>query len=228
MHHAHATTPHATIACIANKTYSTTQLTACHEGTITQEESTWRGDMTQERMEGQQVHKMGQAYAPRPCHNPSRNHRMHCQQNLQHNPTHGLSRRNHNTGGKHVAGRHYPREKGWSASAQDGADLFTTTIATTLTQPTHAPPTKPLALSYSLAARKEARHGREACCGRSNPREIGRSASAQDGAGQCTTPMPQPLTQPSHALPTKPIAQPNSQAATKEASHGRETRGWET
>ena len=32
-------------------------------------------------------------------------------------------------------------------------------------------------------------------------REKGRSASAQDGAGVCTTPMPQLLTQPSHALP---------------------------
>ena len=41
--------------------------------------------------------------------------------------------------------------------------------------------------------------------GRHNPREKGMSASAQDGAGMCTTPMPQPLTQPSHALPEKAI-----------------------
>ena len=28
------------------------------------------------------------------------------------NQTHSLRRRKHDTGGKHVAGRHYPREKG--------------------------------------------------------------------------------------------------------------------
>ena len=71
----------------------------------------WRGDITQERKEGQ-VHKMGQVSAPDPCHNLSRNPHMHCRQNLLHNQTHCLSRSNHNTGGKHVAGRHYPREKG--------------------------------------------------------------------------------------------------------------------
>ena len=159
--------PHATLACIANKTYCTAVLTCCDEGSMTRDENTWMGEITQERKECQQVHKMGQVYAPHPCHNISRNPRMHCQQNLMHNQSHGLSRRMHDTGGKHVAGRHIPIEKG-------------------------------------------------------------RSASAQDGAGQCTTPMPQPLTQPSHALPTKPIAQPCSHAATKEACHGRKTRGWET
>ena len=114
------------------------------------------------------------------------------------------------------------REKGRSASAQDGAGLCTTPMPQPLTQPSHALPTKPIAQPYSHAARKEACLGREACCGRHNPREKGRSASAQDGAGLCTTPMPQRLTQPSHASPTKPIAQPYSRAATKEPCHGRE------
>ena len=55
-----------------------TKLTGCNQGTITQEGNTSRGDITQKRMEGQQVHKMGQVYAPHPCHNPSHNPRMHC------------------------------------------------------------------------------------------------------------------------------------------------------
>ena len=90
VHHTHATTPHATLTCIAHKTFCTTVLTACHEGTITWEECTWRGDITQERKEGQQVHNVGQVFAPHPCHNPSRNPRMHCQQNLLHKQTHSL------------------------------------------------------------------------------------------------------------------------------------------
>ena len=59
--------------------------------------------------------------------------------------------------------------------------------------------------------------GQQSMVGKHNPREKGRSASAQDGAGLCTTPMPQPLTQPSHAPPTKPLAQPDSLSVTKEA-----------
>ena len=55
-----------------------TKLTGCDEGTITREGNTWRGDITQERKECQQVHKMGQVCAPHQCHNPSHNRRMHC------------------------------------------------------------------------------------------------------------------------------------------------------
>ena len=65
-----------------------TQLTSCDEGTITREGNTWRGYMNQERIESQQVHKMGQVCAPHPCHNPSRNQRMHHRKNLLHNRTH--------------------------------------------------------------------------------------------------------------------------------------------
>ena len=56
-----------------------TKLTPCAEGTITWEGNTWRGDITQERKEGQQVHKMGQVCAPHPDHSPSHNPRVHCQ-----------------------------------------------------------------------------------------------------------------------------------------------------
>ena len=45
-------------------------------------------------------------------------------------------------GGKHVAGRHTPREKRMSAGAQDGAGLCTTPMPHVLTQPLHAWPTK--------------------------------------------------------------------------------------
>ena len=80
--------------------------------TIPREGNTWRGDKTHDRKEGQQVHTMGQVCAPHPRHNPSCNPRMHCRQNLLHNRTHFLRRWKHNTGGKHVANRHEPREKG--------------------------------------------------------------------------------------------------------------------
>ena len=62
------------------------------------------GDITQERKEGQQVHKMGQVCAEHPCHNPSRNPRMHCRQNLLHNRTYLLRQRKQGTGGKRVIG----------------------------------------------------------------------------------------------------------------------------
>ena len=76
------------------------------------------GDITQERKEGQQVHKMGQVCAPHPCHNASRNPRMRHRQNLLHNRTHILRRRKHATGGKRVVGDiTQEREKGRSASA---------------------------------------------------------------------------------------------------------------
>ena len=58
-----------------------TKLTGCDEGTITREGNTWRGDITHERKEGQQVLKMGQVCAPHPCHNPSHIPRMHCRKN---------------------------------------------------------------------------------------------------------------------------------------------------
>ena len=67
-----------------------TKLTCCDEGTITREGNTWRGDITHERKECQQVHKMGQVCAPHPCHNSSHNPRMHCRQNLLHIRTHLL------------------------------------------------------------------------------------------------------------------------------------------
>ena len=67
-----------------------TKLTRCDEGTITRDGNTWRGDITQERKECQQMHKMGQVCAPHPCHSPSRNPRTHCRQNLLHNRTHHL------------------------------------------------------------------------------------------------------------------------------------------
>ena len=72
------------------KTSCTTVLTSCDEGTITRDGSTWWGDITQDRIESQQVHKMGQVCAPHPCHNPSRNPRMHCQHNVLDNRTHWL------------------------------------------------------------------------------------------------------------------------------------------
>ena len=136
------------------------------------------------------MHKMGQVSAPHPCHNPSRNHRMHCQQNLLHNRTHKLRRRKQAMGGKHVDGRHNPREKGRSASAQDGAGLCRTPMPQPLTQPSHALPTKPIAQPYLLAATEEARHRREACYRRRNPEEKRRLAMGGWGGFLCTTHMP--------------------------------------
>ena len=225
------------------------------------------------------MHKMGQVYAPHPCHNLSRNHRMHCRQNLLHNRTHFLGRRKHDTGGKHVVGRHYPREEGRSASAKDGAGLCTTPMPQPSTQPSHATQTKPLAQPNSLAVTKEARHGRETRGGETLPKRErkvskctrwGRSVHHTHATTppatlaciadktSCTTvltscdegtitregstwrghisqerkksqqvhkmvqayaprPCHNPLTQPSHAPPTKALATPISLAAAKEA-----------
>ena len=118
----------------------TTKLTGCDEGTITREGKTSRGDITHERKEGQQVHKMGQVCAPHPCHNPSRKPRMHCRNTPFAQPNSLPATKKHNIGGKHVAGRHNPREKGWSASAQDGAGMCTTPMPQLLTQPSRALP----------------------------------------------------------------------------------------
>ena len=124
---------------------------------------------------------------------------------LSHNRTHFLGRMKHNTEEKNVVGTHDPRKKGRSASAQDGAGQCTTPMPQLLPQPSHASPIKTLATVISHAATKQARHGREACCGRINPEENGRLAMEQDGSVLCTTPMPQLLTQPLNACPTKVV-----------------------
>ena len=62
------------------------------------------GDKTQERKEGQQVHKMGRFCAPHPCLNPSRNPRMRHQQKPLPQPTHQLRQRKHDMGGRRVVG----------------------------------------------------------------------------------------------------------------------------
>ena len=130
------------------------------------------------------------------------------------NQTHGLRGRNHNTGGKHVAGRHNPREKGRSASAQDGAGMCTTPMPQPLTciaKKSH------LHNRTHLLRRAKYDTGWKHAAGRHDPGRIGMSANAQDWAVQCTTPMPQTLTQPSHAPPTKALATTSSPPAAKEA-----------
>ena len=104
------------------------------------------------------------------------------------NRTHRLRRKNHNTGGKPVAGRHNPREKGMSASAHNGAVLCTTPRPHLLTQPLHAWPTKVVHNRTHQLRQKMHDTGGKHVAGRHLPREKGRSASAQDGAGMCTTP----------------------------------------
>ena len=74
-HHTLTQTSHA----LPENAICPTKLTRCDEGTITQEGKTSRGDITQERKEGQHVHKMGQVCAPHPCLISSRNPCMHCQ-----------------------------------------------------------------------------------------------------------------------------------------------------
>ena len=80
MHHVCNIIPSRPSHALSKNAICTTKLTPCDEGTITREGNTWRRDITQERKEGQQGHKMGQVYAPHPCHNPSCNPCMHCRQ----------------------------------------------------------------------------------------------------------------------------------------------------
>ena len=228
MHHTHATTPHATLACIAIKTYCTTVLTCCDEGTITREGSTWRGHTTQERKEGQQVHKMGQVYAPHPCRNPSCNPRMHCRQTYCATVLTACD--------EGTITRERNRWRGDMTQERKEGQQVHKMGQVCAPHPCHNPSCNPHMhcpqnllhnRTHGLSRRNHNMGGMHVA-GRHNPREKGRSASAQCGAGLCTTPMPQPLTQPSHALPTKPIAQTNSQPVMKETKHGRQTRGGET
>ena len=142
------------------------------------------------------------------------------------NQTHKLPRRNHNTGGKHVAGRHNPREKGRSASARDGAGMCTTPMPHLLTQPSHALP-KNAICPTKLTSCDE---GRMTRCGNTwrgdmTHKRNGRSASAQDGAGLCTTPMPHFLTQPLLALPKHAIC-PTKLTCCDEGSMTQEGNTW--
>ena len=153
VHHTHASAPHATLACIANK------------------------------------NPIAQPYSL-----PGTNEA-------------------YNTGEKNVVGTHDPREKGRSASAQDGAVMCTTPMPKPLTQPSHALPTKPIAQPYLLAAMKEARHVREACCGRHNPEEKGRLAMGGHSYVPCIYAIRPSRNTRMHCRRT-PSVQPYSLAAT--------------
>ena len=86
-----------------------------------------------------------------------------------------------------MAGRHPKRERKVSKCTRWVSSVHHTHASHLPTQPSHALPTKPIAQPYLLAATKEARHGREACCGRHNPEEKGRLAMG--GAFLCTMPV---------------------------------------
>ena len=182
---------------------------------MTREGNTWRGDISQERKEGQQVHKMGQVCAPHPMPQPLTQPSHAPPTKVMRNRAHWLRRRKHDTGEWNVAGTHDAGEDTMSAGAQDGSVLCTTPMPHLLTQPSHALPTKPIAQQYLLAGTKEARHGREACCGRHNPEEKGRLVM---GGG---IPMHHayaiiPSRNPRMHCRRTPFVQPYSQAATKE------------
>ena len=105
-----------------------------------------------------------------------------------------------------MTGRHNPREKGRSASAQEGARYAHHTNATTPhTTLACIAEKRNLPTQTHFLRRRNHNTGGKHVAGRHNPREKGMSASAQDGAGMCTTAMPQLLTQPSRALPNNAI-----------------------
>ena len=134
------------------------------------------------------------------------------------NRTHRLRRKNHNTGGKPVAGRHNPREKGMSASAHNGAVLCTTPRPHLLTQPLHAWPTKVVHNRTHQLRQKMHDTGGKQVAGGDISQERKESQQVHKMGQVCAPhPMPQPLTQPSHAPPTKPLAQPYSLPETNEA-----------
>ena len=110
VHHTHATTPHANLACIANKTYCTTKLTRCDEGSMTREANTWRGFIPREKGRSASAQDAAGMYTT-PMSQPLMQPSHALPTNLLRNRTHWLRRRNHNAGGKYVAGRHNPSEK---------------------------------------------------------------------------------------------------------------------
>ena len=126
------------------------------------------------------MHKMGQVCAPHPCHSSSRNPRMHCRKTPIAQPYSLPATKEACHGREACCGRHYPRERERKVSKCTRWDRSVHhTHAIALTQPSHALPTKPIA-QYSHPVTKEACHGREACCGRHNPRERERKV------GKCT------------------------------------------
>ena len=134
------------------------------------------------------------------------------------NQTHELQRRNHTTGGKNVAGRHNPREKGRLAMYQGGALLCT------MHMPSDAHATLACIAENAICPTKltgcdEGRMTQDGITWRGDTthKRNGMSPNAQDRAVLCNIPMPQPLTQPSHAPPTKALATPSSPPAAKEA-----------
>ena len=84
--------------------------------------------------------------------------------------------------------------------------LCTTPMPHLLTQPSRALP-KTAICTTKLTCCDEGTITQEGTTSRGDmtQKRSGMSVNAQDGAGLSTTPMPQPPTQPSHALPKKAI-----------------------
>ena len=164
------------------------------------------GDITHERKEGQQVHKMGQVCAPHQCQSSSHNPRMHCRKTPFAQPNSLAATKEECHRRETRGGETEPkRERKVSKCTRWGRYVHHTHA--TAPHTTHACIAEKRHLhnqTHGLRRRKNDTGGKHAA-GRHNPREKGRSASAQDGAGMCTTPMPQLLTQPSHALPKNAI-----------------------
>ena len=170
------------------------------------------------------MHKMGQVCAPHPMPQPLTQPSHAPPTKVMRNRAHWLRRRKHDTGEWNVAGTHDAGEDTMSAGAQDGSVLCTTPMPHLLTQPSHALPTKPIAQQYLLAGTKEARHGREACCGRHNPEEKGRLVM---GGGHSYAPCicHHTVTQPSHALSQNAIC-PTVLTGCDERTITREGNQW--
>ena len=180
------------------------------------------GDITQEREKGRSASAQdGAGMCTTPMSQPLMQPSHALPTNLLRNRTHWLRRRKHDTGEWNVAGTHDAGEDTMSAGAQDGSVLCTTPMPHLLRQPSHALPTKPIAQQYLLAGTKEARHGREACCGRHYPRERERKVSKctrWDRSVHHTHAIA--LTQPTHAWPTKVVHNRTHQLRQKKHDTG--------
>ena len=153
------------------------------------------------------MHKMGQVCVPHPCHSSSHNPRVHCQKTPFAQPnSRAATKKKHDTGGKRVVGDITKERKVGQQVHKMGQGLCTTPMPQPLTQPLHALPKNAICTTKLTGCNQGTitQEGNTSRGDRTQERKEGQQVHKM-GQGLCTTPMPQPLTHPSHALPKNAI-----------------------
>ena len=194
MHHTHATAPHATLACIAEKRLLHNRTHSLRRRKHATGGKRVVGDITQEREKGRSASAQdGVGLCTTPMPQLSRNPRMHCRKTPFAQPYSRAETKEACHGREACCGRHNPRERERKVSKciRWGRSVHHTHA--TAPHATLACIAEKRLLhnrTHSLRRRKHATGGKRVVGDITQEREKGRSASAQDGTGLCTTPMP--------------------------------------